>query len=259
MSNWDKQNPHYGNEPQYSGAHAMAQEYAHPMFAADAEKSERAAFIQKTYLHLGLAILAFVVLEVIALSVIAPAIGVDRLIATFFSGYNMLILVGAFIGVAFLADMWANSSTSRGMQYLGLGVYVLAESVIFMPILLVADKYFPGAIGTAGIATLAIFGGLTAFVFISKADFSFLRTFLWIGSLAALATIVASMFMGGGLGVWFTGAMILLAAGYILYDTSNVLHKYRTDQYVAASLALFASVALLFWYVLQLVMSMSRD
>jgi FtsH-binding integral membrane protein len=52
--------------------------------------------------------------------------------------------------------------------------------------------------------------------------------------------------------------MILLASGYILYDTSNVLHHYRTDQYVAASLALFAAVALLFWYVLRLLMELNR-
>jgi FtsH-binding integral membrane protein len=49
--------------------------------------------------------------------------------------------------------------------------------------------------------------------------------------------------------------MIVLASGYILYDTSNVLHRYRTDQHVAAALALFASVAILFWYVLRLFMS----
>ena len=54
--------------------------------------------------------------------------------------------------------------------------------------------------------------------------------------------------------------MVVFACGYILYYTSNILHHYRTDQYVAAALALFASVALLFWYVLQIFMSLSsRD
>jgi hypothetical protein len=49
-----------------------------------------------------------------------------------------------------------------------------------------------------------------------------------------------------------------LASGYILYDTSNVLHHYRIGQHVAASLALFAAVALMFWYMIQLVMSLNR-
>jgi FtsH-binding integral membrane protein len=64
---------------------------------------------------------------------------------------------------------------------------------------------------------------------------------------------------GGGLGLWFSVAMVVLAGGFILYDTSNVLHHYRTDQHVAASLALFASVALLFWYVLRILLASSRD
>ena len=56
----------------------------------------------------------------------------------------------------------------------------------------------------------------------------------------------------------FSYAMIALACGYILYDTSNVLHNYRTDQYVAAALALFAAVMLLFWYVLRILLDRRR-
>jgi len=66
------------------------------------------------------------------------------------------------------------------------------------------------------------------------------------------------MIFGFSLGVWFSGAMVILAGGYILYYTSNVMLHYRTDQYVAAALALFSSVALLFWYVLRIFMSSSR-
>ena len=78
-------------------------------------------------------------------------------------------------------------------------------------------------------------------------------------SYIAMGLIVASVFMGGlSLGIWFSGAMVLLACASILYSTSNVLRYYRTDQYVAASLTLFASVALLFWYVLQIFISL-RD
>ena len=57
------------------------------------------------------------------------------------------------------------------------------------------------------------------------------------------------------LGNLFAGVMVAFAAAYILYYTSNILHHYRLDQHVAASLALFASVALLFWYILQLFMN----
>ena len=49
--------------------------------------------------------------------------------------------------------------------------------------------------------------------------------------------------------------MIALAGGWILYDTSNVMLHFPEDRYVGASLQLFASVALMFWYVLMLFMS----
>ena len=264
MSQYDPNNPYGQNQqspqgmPQYMGAQAAAQQYAHPMFAADASQSERTAFIQRTYLHLGGAILTFVLLATLALNVIVPMVGAETVIRMF-SGWNMLILLGAFIGVSFLAEYWARSGASPAMQYAGLGLYVFAEAIIFTPLLLIASMFYPGAIETAGIATLAIFGSLTAFVFISKADFSFMRGFLVVASMAAFAVIIASMFWGGGLGIWFSGAMILLFAGYILYDTSNVLHHYRTDQHVSASLALFASVAMLFWYVLRFVMAMMEE
>ncbi len=89
----------------------------------------------------------------------------------------------------------------------------------------------------------------------TKKDFSFLGGFLKVGCLVALATIVVGIVFGFNLGLWFTGAMLLLVGATILYQTSNVMHHYHTTQHVAAALALFASLATLFWYVLQLLMS----
>jgi len=71
----------------------------------------------------------------------------------------------------------------------------------------------------------------------------------------ALGLIVAGAIFGFNLGLWFSAGMVLLAAGAILYTTSNVLHHYGEDQYVGASLELFAAVAILFWYVLRIFMS----
>jgi FtsH-binding integral membrane protein len=105
--------------------------------------------------------------------------------------------------------------------------------------------------------TAIVFGGLTFTVLLTKADFSFLRWAIVAGSFIALGLIVVAVFAGGvSLGLWFSVAMVVLASAIILYNTSNVLHHYNTQQYVAASLALFASVALLFWYVVQIFMSM---
>jgi FtsH-binding integral membrane protein len=220
--------------------------------------SERATFIRRTYAHLAVAILAFVAIEAGLLAI--P--NIERYVFTVFAGsaLNMLLIFGVFIGVSYLAQMWAMSSTSRGVQYAGLSIYVLLEAAIILPLLVVAAKFSGDStiIPTAGILTLAIFGGLTGIVFVTKKDFSFLASILMVGSFIALGVIICAVIFGFSLGMFFTIAMIVLMVGYILYDTSNVLHHYRTDQYVAASLALFASIATLFYYILRLLLILSN-
>jgi FtsH-binding integral membrane protein len=176
------------------------------------------------------------------------------------SGYSWLIVLGAYMGVSYLADRWARSDTSPQMQYLGLGLFVVAEAIVFLPLLYIASFYAAAnVIPTAAAITGFLFLGLTAVVFFTRKDFSWLRSILTIGGFIALGFIVASIIFGFTLGLLFSVVMVAYAAGAILYDTSNILHHYRTDQHVAASLALFASVALLFWYVLRIVMASSDD
>ncbi len=226
-------------------------------FAAQASADARAEFLRKTYLHLVAAVFAFAGLEYVLLNS-----SIAQPITQFMLGGRLswFLVLLAFMGVSTVAQMWAVSSTSRGMQYLGLALYVVAEAIIFLPILLIADTQFPdkNIIPMAGTITLVLFDGLTAIVFVTGADFSFLKGILRFGLIAALVLIGASLLFGFNLGVFFCVAMVAFACGYILYYTSEVLHRFRTDQYVGAALMLFASLALLFWYVLQIVMSNSR-
>lgn len=238
----------YQQQPQYSGAGTAAQ----------ASVDDRAGFLVRTYLHLVAAIFAFVFLEAFYFVTPLADIMAQLVFAGPLGGMGWLIVLGAFMAVSYVANWWAQSGSSKLMQYAGLGLYVVAESVIFVPLMYLAAVYDPAAIPTAGLVTLVLFGGLTGIVFLTRKDFSFLRGILGVACLGALGTIVAAMIFGFSLGVWFSGAMIIVAGGYILYYTSNVLHRYRTDQYVAAALALFSSVALLFWYVLRIFLSSSR-
>ena len=225
------------------------------MFAAQAAADERSAFLTKTYLHLVGAIAAFVALEAILLSM--P--GIENLVGLMVgTQFGWLIVLGLFMVVSYVAESWARSATSLGMQYAGLGLYVVAEAVIFVPLMYIASTVDPGIIPAAGLATLVLFGVLTAVVFVTRKDFSFLRSILMFGGFAAMGLIVVAILFQFSLGPIFTYAMIALACGYILYHTSNVLHHYRIGQHVAAALALFASVALLFWYILQLFLSSRR-
>jgi FtsH-binding integral membrane protein len=224
-------------------------------------QNERVAFLRKTYLHLAGAIAVFIALEYLLLSpgsALYDAITRPLLTAMVTGRASWLLVLGLFMLVSWVADRWARSDTSRGMQYLGLGLYVFAEALIFIPILFIASTYYHGVIPVAGALTITIFAGLTGTVYFTRKDFSFLGGALSIASFAALGLIICAVLFGFQLGTFFAAVMIALAAGYILYYTSRVLGYYGPTQYVAAALALFSSVALLFFYVLRLVMSL-RD
>jgi FtsH-binding integral membrane protein len=227
--------------------------------AAQAASSDRAAFIRRTYAHLAGAILAFMGIETLFLKLMSEQ---DQLqVLRLMGGYGWLVVMLAFMAAGWVARAWAHSEASNAMQYMGLGLYVVAWSVIFLPLLILANHLVDkSVIPTAGILTLGVFGGLTLSVFVTRKDYSFLGPILCVASMIALGIIVAAIFFPINLGLFFSFAMVALASAYILYDTSRVMLHYRTDQHVGAALELFASVAMLFWYILRIVMaSSSRD
>ena len=213
----------------------------------------RAKFITRTYNHLFLAILAFAGIEYALFESGAAPVIAAGLMST-----NWLLVLGGFMVVGWLASRVAHSAVSKPAQYLALAGFVAAHAVLFLPLLVVADKRAPGAIQSAGIVTMVGFAGLTAIAFFTRKDFSFLGGILRWAGLCALLLIAASVLFNMQLGAFFSVAMVAFAGAAILHDTSNVLRHFPEDRYVAASLQLFASVALMFWYVLRLFVG-SRD
>lgn len=236
------------------------QQFGAGLTAFDAPVDARLAFIRKTYVHLAGAIGVFV-----ALSAALYSAGVGEAMFRAMSGgrFGWLIFLGGFMLVGWLGQAMAHGARSQGAQYAGLAIYTVGEALIFAPLIWMAayvsaERGMDNPLGPAAAITLLTFAALSAIVLITKRDFSFLRMFLMIGGFVALGLIVVGAFAGFSLGLWFSGAMILFACGAILYSTSNVLHQYRTDQHVGAALELFAAVALLFWYVLRLLMQLQR-
>jgi FtsH-binding integral membrane protein len=230
-------------------------------FASQASVDERADFIGKTYLHLGGAILAFAALTAGLLQTNFAEVIAKTALGNGPIGY--LIFFGCFFAASWLANSWAQSSTSASMQYGGLGLYVVAEAIFFAPLLWIASTFGgPEVIPTAGVLTAIVFLGLTAIVYMTRYNFSFLGPALSVVGFGVMALFLVSMVMGyslSSLGIWLPAGMVVFAGLYILYDTSNVLHNYRVGQHVAASLALFSSVTLLFWYMIRLVMAMKSE
>ena len=214
-----------------------------------------ATFYRKTYSHVAIALLAFIVVEAILINIVPE----NLIISMVSSPFVWLLILGGFWLGSMLASKWTQAQ-DRSTQYRGLGIYVLLEAIIFLPMIYIAMAFSDGLaiISQAGIITLSLFAGLTAVVFLTRLDFSFLRSVLVIGGFIALGLIVAGAIFGFDLGLWFSLAMVALAAGGILYETYNIKNVYSTDQYVGAALQLFSSVMLLFWYILRILLS-KRD
>jgi hypothetical protein len=217
---------------------------------SDLDAQSRGTFVSRTYGHLFGAVMAFMLIEIFLFKT-----GLAEPMARAMLGVSWLLVLGGFVVVSWLASRTAHSATSKPAQYAALAGYVVAEAIIFVPLLYIADKMAPGAITSAAAVTFVAFAALTAVVFLTGKDFSFLRGILCWSGIIALVLIVAGVIFGFQLGTFFSVGMVALAGAAILYDTSNVLHHYPEDRYVAAALELFASVALMLWYVLRILMS----
>jgi hypothetical protein len=214
---------------------------------------DRASFIWKCYAHVVGAILALVAIETYLFSS-----GAAAPIANAMMQSPMIVLIG-FVALSWGAGHVAHRLESTMAQYAAFATFVVLWAVMFVPILAIAlqmDAQSGGnMIESAAITTVAGCVGLIATVMITRKDFSFLRGVLVWGFFIAIGLIAASWAFGWNLGTWFSVGMIGFAGVAVLYDTSNIMHHYPENKYVAASMALFASIAMMFFYILRLFMN----
>jgi len=219
----------------------------------DASQVSRTTFMRKTYTHLAGALLVFLVVETLFLQ--------SKMIVGFMlsmlDGYLWLAVLGGFMLVTTMAEKWVAQAQTTAMQYGGFLLYIVAQALIFVPLMyiLMAQSGGGEVLTKAFVVTTALFAGLSAVALTTKKDFSFMRSVLMVGGFLAIGLIVAGMIFGFDLGLWFSFGMVVLAGVSILYQTSNMIHKYDTSQHVIASLGLFASFMLMLWYVIRIFMS----
>jgi FtsH-binding integral membrane protein len=221
--------------------------YMTPVAALSVE--DRSAFIWKCYAHVVVAILAFAAIEGYLFST-----GIAERTASAMMN-NWLMVMGAFILVGWGATRVAHRVQSIQLQYAAFAGFIVMEALIFMPMIYMANEKSPDIIDSAAGVTILGSVGLIATAMITRKDFSFLRGMLVWGGMLALVAIVSSILFGFQMGTWFSVAMIGFAGAAVLYDTSNIMLHYPQDKYVAASMQLFASIAMMFWYILRLFMN----
>ncbi len=219
----------------------------------------RATFITRVYAHLLGAILVFVAFEVALFKS-----GVAAKIASAMAGVPWGLVLAAFLLIAWFATRMAWRLDSSVGQYTGMGLYIAAKGLIFVPLLYRANRVAPGTIEQAAQVTVLGAIGLTLVAWTCRSDFSFLRPFLYWGGTVALLLIVSAIVFGWHLGTWFSVAMIALSGTSILYDTAGIVRRYgergghQARRHVGAALSLFASIGMMFWYVLRLTTRLQR-
>lgn len=210
-----------------------------------AAADQEVIFLRKTYFHLLGAVAAFVGLEFLLFQS-----GIAQVLAPIMLG-NWLIVIGGFMVLGFVTSYFTRRESSPQMQYVEMAITIALQAIIFIPLLVYAVYYTDiSVLSSALTVTLIIFAAMTALVVYSGKSFSFLGPFLGVLGIAALLAIVGSLIFSVTLGFYFSLAMVVFAAGVVLYQTSKIAHDYGPGQHVAAATGLFASVALLFYYVL---------
>jgi FtsH-binding integral membrane protein len=227
--------------------------FENKLMVSDLSEVDKVAFYKQTYSHVAGGVLVFIAFEYLLLQ----SDIIVNFMLSMLQGWSWLIMLGGFMFITNYAEKMTLKSSDRNTQYLAFGLYILAEALIFVPLIYMAIAFTESfdILNQAAIVTLSLFTGLSAIVLVTKKDFSFLKAGLTVGFFIALGLILAGALFGFNLGLWFSVGMCALAAGSILYQTSNLVHKYSRDQYVPAALGLFASLMLLFWYVLSIFLS----
>jgi FtsH-binding integral membrane protein len=223
--------------------------------------SERVAFLRRTYAHLGGAVLIWAAATALFMK---SDLSLRYVYWVGERPLNFLLIWVGFMVSGYVARAMAMSRASKVVQYAGLALEIAAYTLLTQPVLWYAHFYskstadFNQLVLSAALLTGVIFVGLTATVFITKKDFSFLRGALMIASFALLGVILASVIFDFQLGMIWCAIVIAILAGYILYETSAIMRDFPPTYHVAAALMLFATLATLFIYVLRILAESRR-
>ncbi len=176
---------------------------------------------------------------------------------------------GAYVGMTSMAPAIANNyflffileigliffamsvRQKEGLNLLALFSFATVSGMLPGPYLAHLAMTQPGVIAQTFIMTVGIFGGLTLYVFTTKKDFSFMGGFLFVGLIGLIVGGVANMFFASSaMHFAISSCGVLLFSGFILYDTSNIVLRYPSNEYVAGALSLYLDFLNLFIYLL---------
>jgi FtsH-binding integral membrane protein len=216
------------------------------MLAIQVGSAERMVFLRKVYTLFSLTIGLFAGVtwwassSEFALSLVAP------IFRGGFFGYMILMLV--------MFGLLRVAAGRFPINLVALGLFATVEGLLTGPLVTFAI----GVGGTevvaqAAVLTGVVFGALTIYTLTSKRDFSFMRAALWTGFGVVFGFVLLGWLFGFNTSGWgVSAAFVLLMAGFVIYDTSNIMRHYPTTAVVPAVCALFLDVVIMFKHILML-------
>jgi modulator of FtsH protease len=199
-------------------------------------------FIRKTYLLFMAGILSAVVGGVLCLNV-APVAAFAGIVLS-----NVWLALLVIVGGSFAAQAVARTP---GLNYVALFGFTSLIGIVFTPIIAI---YAPAVVGQAAFLSIVVFGSLTAYAFVTRKDFSFMGGILFVGMLTIVLGSAANalFFKNWGATYWIAWATLFMSGGFVLYQTSNIIHEYSERDTVAAALGLFISFFNIFMSLLRI-------
>lgn len=237
-----------------------------PLQSVDA--ADRVTYLKRVMLWTagGLSFTALVGLATTAALYVAAVAGLGFLFSPMISGACILACFG-------IAHLVAPRFVFGEQKVLGLFMACFFEGISFGWLLLSAfsmgmESGNPfGLAGTALVLTAATSIGLTGYVWSNPREYRLLGAalaaimpamlLLMVGSFAASSFMPG--LMGGPFGVGLTAFFVVISAAGLLYQVNRVLHKLRTDMHIEGSYLITMGVLVLYWNILSLLMSLSRD
>lgn len=191
------------------------------------------------------------------------SLDVPVLVAPFLSGAMQLVLFGILFASTFVASWVSKVRVVNVVALFSVGAllgFQLAPMVWYANLLGAANVSASAApVRDAGIMTLAVFGGITGYVFVTKKDFSYMKGFLSMAVWALFAAcLLTFVFQSEAFSLAVAGIGALITMAMLLYVTSYIFRNSEMDDPVGDALALLVQLRNLFMFLLRLFMS-SRD
>ncbi len=220
-------------------------QYAQPVPASQVSVQERMAFLRKVYGLLSISVLMAAAASWMTLSN-------ETFLQTVAANYIVFII---FEFAAIFFAFWARKKENLGL--IALFTFTLLTGITTAPILLV---YTGATVTNAAFLTGITFAGLSFYTIRSKKDFSFMGGMLTTGLIILIigGLLNAFLFKSSAFSFLYSAAGVFIFSGFIIYDTFNILNRYPTDEYIAATLSLYLDILNLFLMLLHL-LGGSRD